>query len=82
MTIFDFRHLTPQQRLDLIGELWESLDHDAVPLAPAQAAEIDRRRATLDDDIKHGMTAVESIALLERRAADWTPLPASATSML
>lgn len=67
MTTFDFSHLTPQQRLDLIGELWDSLDHDAVPLTPAQAAEIDRRRATLDEDIKHGMTAAESLDLLKHR---------------
>jgi putative addiction module component (TIGR02574 family) len=78
MTILDFSHLTPQQRLDLIGELWESLDQDTLPLTPAQLAEIDRRRATLDEDIKHGLTAAESIALLERLAADWTPQPVNA----
>jgi putative addiction module component (TIGR02574 family) len=67
MTTFDFSHLTPQQRLDLIGELWDSLDHDTLPLTPAQAAEIDRRLATLDEDIKQGLTAAQSLDLLERR---------------
>jgi putative addiction module component (TIGR02574 family) len=57
MTILDFSHLTPQQRLDLIGELWESLEAEPIPLTPEQTAELDRRYATLDEDIKHGRDA-------------------------
>ncbi|MGQ9365811.1 addiction module protein [Azospirillum sp. A39] len=57
MTVLDFSHLTPRQRLALISELWDSLETGDVPLTPAQAAEIDRRVATLDEDIKHGQDA-------------------------
>ena len=54
MAILDFSHLTARQRLELIGELWDSLGPGDVPLPPAQAAEIDRRLATLDRDIDRG----------------------------
>lgn len=57
MAIMDFSHLSTEQRLDLIGELWDSIEADAVPLTEAQAAEIDRRLATLDEDIKQGKDA-------------------------
>lgn len=57
MTILDFNHLTTEQRLDLIGELWDSIEADNLPLTSTQAAEIDRRLATLDEDIKHGRDA-------------------------
>lgn len=69
MTTIDFSHLTPQQRLALIGELWGSLDADTVPLTPGQAAEIERRLATVDEDIKHGIDAEELEAELDRRYA-------------
>jgi putative addiction module component (TIGR02574 family) len=67
MSSFDFSHLSPQQRLALIGELWESLDADSVALTQAQKDELDRRLATLDEDIKHGRDADDIIADLEKR---------------
>lgn len=51
MSTIDFRHLSRQQRLDLIGELCESLDSDDVPVTAAQAAELARRVATADADL-------------------------------
>ena len=69
MPTIDFSHLSPKQRLDLIGELWDSLDHDAVSLSEAQAAEIERRLATLDEDIKYGIDADALEAELDRRYA-------------
>lgn len=69
MATFDFSHLTPAQRLDLIGELWGSLDARDVPLTAAQAAEIKRRLATVDEDIKHGIDADALEADLDRRFA-------------
>ena len=42
--------LTPQERLTLIGQLWDSLDESDVVVTPAQAAELDRRLTTLDED--------------------------------
>ena len=40
--------LTPQQRLELIEQLWDSLTPDEVPLTPAQSAELQRRLDRLD----------------------------------
>ena len=46
----DITKLTPEERLRLIDELWESLRvvPDAVPLTPEQRAELDRRLDELD----------------------------------
>jgi putative addiction module component (TIGR02574 family) len=51
MTTIDISSLSPKERLDLIGELWDSLEADDVPLTPAQAAELDRRLASADADL-------------------------------
>jgi putative addiction module component (TIGR02574 family) len=51
MTTIDIDRLSPEERLDLIGRLWDSLDADDLPLTPAQAAELDRRLATADADL-------------------------------
>lgn len=67
MSSFDFSHLSPEQRLALIDELWESLDADSIALTQAQKDELDRRLETLDEDIKHGRDADDIIAHLERR---------------
>lgn len=67
MPTIDFSHLSPEERLDLISEIWESLEADHVPLTPAQEAEIDRRLATLDEDIKHARDADVVITDLRRR---------------
>ncbi len=44
----DITDLTPQQRLELIEQLWDSLTPDEVPLTPAQSAELQRRLDRLD----------------------------------
>jgi len=46
----DISKLAPEERLRLIGDLWESLrsQPDAVHLTPAQKAELDRRLDALD----------------------------------
>jgi putative addiction module component (TIGR02574 family) len=69
MAAIDFSHLSPQERLDLIGELWDSLSSAAVPVTPAQKAEIKRRLETLDQDIANGRDAAEVLADLRRRPA-------------
>jgi len=41
--------LTAQERIDLIGKLWDSLDAAAAaPITPALAVELDRREAEAD----------------------------------
>jgi putative addiction module component (TIGR02574 family) len=46
----DIGKLAPEERLKLIGDLWESLraQPDAVRLTPAQKAELDRRLDALE----------------------------------
>ena len=46
----DISKLAPEERLKLIGDLWESLraQADAVHLTAAQKAELDRRLDSLD----------------------------------
>jgi putative addiction module component (TIGR02574 family) len=67
MTAIDFTKLSPQERLELIGRLWDSLDSKDVRLTPAQQAELDRRLATLDADIAAGSTWEQIEAELDRR---------------
>jgi putative addiction module component (TIGR02574 family) len=42
--------LSPQERLELIEQLWDSLSESELPLASAQQAELERRLATFDHD--------------------------------
>lgn len=67
MTILDFHHLTPDQRLELIGELWDSLDPNAIRLTSTQEAELDRRLASFSEDIKHAIDAEILEAELDHR---------------
>ena len=52
----EITQLSPQERLHLIGRLWDSLTDVETPLPPAQQVELERRLATLDDDRKHAVT--------------------------
>jgi putative addiction module component (TIGR02574 family) len=48
---FDFSHLSPEERLQLAGDLWDSVaESDAVVLSDAQVAELRRRLARLERD--------------------------------
>ena len=44
----ELARLSPRERLDLIGSLWESLDEKDVPVTDAQRAELDRRIVGFD----------------------------------
>ena len=50
MTTLDIARLTPKERLDLIGELWDSLVPEDVRLTSAQEAELASRMATFEAD--------------------------------
>ncbi len=50
LTHDEITRLSPEERLTLIAQLWDSLDDDQVPLTTAQQAELERRLATLDQD--------------------------------
>lgn len=53
---FDFSHLTPDERVQLADDLWESISDnpEALPLTAAQAEELDRRLAAYRKDRNPG----------------------------
>jgi putative addiction module component (TIGR02574 family) len=59
--------LTPPERLALIAQLWDSLDHEQLPLTSAQEVELERRLASLDEDKRNGVTWATLKAELEQR---------------
>jgi putative addiction module component (TIGR02574 family) len=63
----EINRLTPQERLDLIDRLWDSLQDEEFSLTPEQAAELDRRLATFDEDMKEAVTWEEAKKFLEER---------------
>ncbi len=52
----DIERLSPDERLELMEQLWESLrkDPSSLPLADAQREELDRRLDDLESDIRRG----------------------------
>lgn len=63
----ELARLTPEERLALISQLWDSLESDQLPLNAAQRAELDRRLESLEQDRREGVTWAELKAELERR---------------
>jgi putative addiction module component (TIGR02574 family) len=59
--------LTPPERLALITQLWDSLEHEQIPLTGAQEAELERRLTSLDEDRRNGVTWASLKAELEQR---------------
>ena len=70
MTILDITRLTAQERLDLIGELWDSLVAEDVTLTQEQEAELLKRVTAFElahDDLAWAKPYVdEAIAQVER----------------
>jgi len=65
--MLDISHLTPAERLDLIGQLWDSLAPEDVHLTPAQDAELARRMASFETDIATAVSFEEIDAELDRQ---------------
>ena len=67
MTI-DIHSLSPEERLQLIELLWDSLSAspEAIPFTDAQRAELDRRLDDLDLDGPTGIPAEEVLRRLEQ----------------
>lgn len=61
--------LSPEERLDLIEELWDSLSKDAagIPLTEAQADELDRRLAEMEEDDSLGIPWETVLACIRER---------------
>lgn len=65
--LLDFSHLSPEQRLQLIEELWDSLTpQEAAPLSPELAEELDRRVAEMEADPTAGRPWEEVLADLRK----------------
>ena len=59
--------LSPPERLALIAQLWDSLEHEQLPLSRVQQAELERRLESLDQDRQDGVTWEALRAELEQR---------------
>jgi putative addiction module component (TIGR02574 family) len=64
--------LSPEERLTLISQLWDSLDEHQVPLTPAQQAELEHCLATLEHDRGQSIPCVLDRG---RRVARGCPFP-------
>jgi len=67
LTHDEIGRLTPPERLALIAQLWDSLEHDQLPLTKTQQAELERRLISLDEDKRHTVTWASLKAELEQR---------------
>lgn len=67
--IIDFSHLTPAERIELAGQLWDSLEPEAVAPDEAQILELRRRRAELEVDGDLGEPWEQVIDEIEERGA-------------
>ena len=67
LTLEEIVRLSPRERIALIAQLWDSLEHDQLPLTPAQQTELEYRLSSLDEDRKNGVTWASLKAELEQR---------------
>lgn len=56
LTHDDITHLTAPERLALIGELWDSLTEEEMPLPMPQFQELQRRMASFESDRAHAVS--------------------------
>lgn len=59
---FDYSKLSPEERLELIGEIWDSLEDELPPISPELQQELDRRLADLEQNPSEGRPAAEVFA--------------------
>jgi putative addiction module component (TIGR02574 family) len=60
--------VSPEERLRLLEQLWDSLSDDDGPLTPAQREELDRRLDELDRDGPSGIPWEEVLRRLKTDA--------------
>lgn len=63
----EINRLSPQERLALIEQLWDSLDDSDLPVPPAQRAELERRLDSFEQDRAGAVTWDQLKAELARR---------------
>jgi putative addiction module component (TIGR02574 family) len=62
----DIEQLSPQERLELIERLWDSLSDDDVPVTEAQRGELDHRLDALDREGPVGVPWEQVLAEIGR----------------
>ena len=70
MHLADFPQLksaTPQQKLDLIDELWATIPPEAVATPESHVTELNRRLTALQGDPKKALSPEEARARIRRR---------------
>lgn len=65
----DVKRLSPEERLELIEELWDSLSEEDVRLTPEQLEELERRRARLEREGPRGRPWRDVLGDIEKRGA-------------
>ena len=63
----ELARLSPEERLALIGQLWDSLSDNDVPLPEAQKTELSRRLSGIDEDRTQAVMWEQLSAELARR---------------
>jgi putative addiction module component (TIGR02574 family) len=64
----DVKALSAEERLNLIEEIWDSLEADDVPVTEAQKAELDRRIEKMDRDGERGIPWEDVLERIRGRA--------------
>jgi putative addiction module component (TIGR02574 family) len=64
----DVSGLSASERLDLIEQIWNSLDGSDVPVTEKQKAELDRRNAEMDRDGERGIPRREVMDRIHGRS--------------
>ena len=68
MSTIDIAKLSPQERLKLLEQLWDSLSPESVPMTDAQNVELDRRLDELDREGPVGIPWNEVLDRIRNRA--------------
>ena len=63
----DIKSLTPQERLALLEEIWDSLEPEDVPVTDAQCRELDRRLDELELDRDLGIPWDQVLRQIQER---------------
>lgn len=67
MSTIAIDHLAPQEKLDLIERLVDSLEPEDIPLPPRHREELERRLKTLEADIADGVPWEDMDISLQQR---------------
>jgi putative addiction module component (TIGR02574 family) len=65
--IFDFSHLSPEERIQLAEDLWDSLEPTDLPVSDEVGAELDRRLERHRQDPGRGRPAEDVLRDIEQR---------------